>query len=140
MLEKDSELTDLKKLVEVGVQFHGHLGPYLVAGIRMGRFALRKLDSPGYKDLNVEVKTGARPPISCLADGIQVATGCTLGKGNIKIVAGDLPSATFRSGNRSLSVAYRPEAEHPIEFSSLEEAANHLLDLPEEDIFRWELR
>jgi formylmethanofuran dehydrogenase subunit E len=66
--------------------FHGPLGPYLVLGYRMGRIALRELDSEGHFGLSVVVHSGLRPPASCLIDGVQLGSGCTLGKRNIEIV------------------------------------------------------
>jgi inosine-uridine nucleoside N-ribohydrolase len=65
--------------------FHGHLGPYVVLGYRMGREALGELRSDGHFDLNVEVHSALKPPQSCLIDGVQLGSGCTLGKRNIGI-------------------------------------------------------
>ena len=69
--------------------FHGHLGPYLVLGYRMGRIALRELDSEGHFGLSVTVHSKLRPPASCLIDGVQLGSGCTLGKRNIEIAETD---------------------------------------------------
>jgi len=84
----DPAAVQLEELLERGTEFHGHLGPFLVCGLRMGLLALRELDSWGHFDLQAVVETGTTPPLSCLIDGIQVATGCTLGKGNTKSCIG----------------------------------------------------
>jgi hypothetical protein len=74
---------DRDALIARAVEFHGHLGPYLICGVKMGLLALKLLGSRGYRGLTVTAETGVTPPVSCLVDGLQVATGCTLGKGNI---------------------------------------------------------
>lgn len=66
-------------------RFHGHLGPYVVLGYRMGRLALKLTGSEGHFNISVEVYSILKPPQSCLIDGIQLGSGCTLGKRNIDI-------------------------------------------------------
>jgi formylmethanofuran dehydrogenase subunit E len=74
----------MKKVFEEIKKFHGHIGPYAVLGYRMGLIANQKLgDGPFEK--NTIVWTDTEPPLSCLVDGIQISSGCTLGKGSIKI-------------------------------------------------------
>ena len=75
-------------------RFHGHLGPYVVLGYRMGRFARKFLGKNPF-GLRAEVFTGSTPPISCLVDGIQVGSGCTLGKGNVSIKEGGIAQVHF---------------------------------------------
>lgn len=65
------------------VRFHGHLGPYLVLGLKAGELALKKLSSNKYFGLEVMVWGAQEKPKSCLIDGLQLATGATYGKGNI---------------------------------------------------------
>ncbi|UCG45649.1 MAG: formylmethanofuran dehydrogenase subunit E family protein [Candidatus Bathyarchaeota archaeon] len=99
-----------KALIETAADFHGHLGPYLVIGVRMGLLAKQVLNSDGSSGLSATVNTGSKPPLSCVADGIQVATGCTLGKGNIKIRALNEISSTFRTKQRAIQVKTKAEA------------------------------
>jgi formylmethanofuran dehydrogenase subunit E len=67
------------KLVNLAIELHGHYAPGLALGLRMSELALEKLDA----------KRGDKELISicenrlCLADAIQVATGCTLGRRRI---------------------------------------------------------
>jgi formylmethanofuran dehydrogenase subunit E len=75
-------------------QFHGHLGPYAVIGYRMGEIAKQQLGSDPFSKEAV-VWTGTKPPLSCIIDGIQVSSGCTLGKGNILINQGGVPKVQF---------------------------------------------
>jgi formylmethanofuran dehydrogenase subunit E len=66
------------------VKFHGHLGPYLVLGLRAGELALKKLKAKKYFGLDVLAWGVNRKPKSCLIDGLQLSTGATYGKGNIR--------------------------------------------------------
>jgi formylmethanofuran dehydrogenase subunit E len=76
--------------------FHGHLGANLVIGIKMGNFAVEALRPECCFRLRAEVYCPARPPVSCLIDGIQLSTGCTMGKKNIiHIVSDDPVKAVF---------------------------------------------
>ena len=72
------------------VQLHGHLGPWVAVGARMGLAALDELDCPGYFDLEVVARGPlAQTPQSCLLDGLQTTTGATLGKGNVRVELDD---------------------------------------------------
>jgi len=91
-------------LLKSATRFHGHLGPYLVLGLRMGLVANRVLQPRRPHDLSATVWTKRSPPESCMLDGIQVSSGCTLGKGNLRVKNASRMRARFRKGNRSLLV------------------------------------
>ena len=93
-----------KDLLKESVKFHGHLGPYLALGLRMGIVAVRALKPKGLHEMSVRVWTKKTPPQSCLLDGIQVSSGCTLGKGNVRVEAAADIRATFRRGRRSVLI------------------------------------
>jgi formylmethanofuran dehydrogenase subunit E len=65
------------------VRFHGHDGPFLALGYRLGRFLVRKLKPDGIMGLQITVKTKMQKPWTCLIDGLQCSTFATLGKGNL---------------------------------------------------------
>jgi formylmethanofuran dehydrogenase subunit E len=71
-----------------GIDFHGHLGPWLVLGILAGGLALDKLGCGKYFGVKVRVWGAVRRPKSCLIDGLQLSTGATYGKGNIEKLSG----------------------------------------------------
>jgi len=78
------EASDPDWLVQA-VQFHGHLGPWATAGLRAGMCARRAVRAEGYFDLEVTVEGPlVKPPQSCFLDGVQVSTGATWGKRNLK--------------------------------------------------------
>jgi len=64
-------------------EFHGHLGPYIVLGYRAGMLAREALESPGYFDLHAEAVCPLKTPMSCFLDGLQMGSGCTVGKRNL---------------------------------------------------------
>jgi formylmethanofuran dehydrogenase subunit E len=99
--------------------FHGHLGPYVVLGYRMGRLALQTGGSHGHFDVSAEVHSILKPPRSCLIDGVQLGSGCTLGKRNITIEEYDgSPYAIFRTSSGTVvTVRVRPEIPRAIEES-----------------------
>jgi len=66
--------------------FHGHLGPWLIAGAMVGRDAIRKLETPGQWKINVTCWMPAdkhRTPFTCILDGLQAGCGATMGKRNL---------------------------------------------------------
>ena len=91
-------------LLRTGIDFHGHLGPYLVFGLRMGTIAVQQLKPKHIHELSVTVWTRVSPPQSCVLDGIQVSSGCTLGKGNIRVKESQRTKAEFRIGNYTLVI------------------------------------
>ncbi|MEW5807195.1 MAG: nucleoside hydrolase [Acidobacteriota bacterium] len=73
-------------------RFHGHLGPYVVLGYRMGQLALELTGSDGHFNITADVHSILKPPQSCLIDGVQLGSGCTLGKRNIEVHETDGPA------------------------------------------------
>lgn len=67
-----------KKIVEIATALHGHLAPGIAIGLRMSELALMQLKANRGDKYLVAVSETAR----CLADAMQVATGCTMGHGN----------------------------------------------------------
>jgi len=86
-------------------RFHGHLGPWLVLGLRAGAYARRRLGGTPF-ELTARVTCPKRPPHTCFIDGIQLSSGCTMGKGNICHVVGDCCRVEFvrhRSPGRKMA-------------------------------------
>ncbi len=91
-------------------EFHGHLGVFSIMGAKMGMRA-RDYFGIGTDLLNVLSFAGARPPYSCLNDGIQVSTGATLGQGTIKVHNDTItkPSAIFTYKGQSIKITLKDE-------------------------------
>jgi formylmethanofuran dehydrogenase subunit E len=98
-----------EEILDRAVEFHGHGGPFMVVGIRMGLLALERLDAHGWFDLRCVVRLRWAPPDSCVIDGIQSSSGCTMGKHNIEVEERDGIAAAFSKGEERLEVHLRPE-------------------------------
>jgi formylmethanofuran dehydrogenase subunit E len=92
-------------------ELHRHLGLYSIVGAKMGLRA-RELLSASLDELRVESLAGLEPPLSCLNDGLQVATGASLGRGTIRVPSMETPqaAAVFTLGGRRLRLRVRDDA------------------------------
>ena len=68
------------------LQFHGHKCPAMPMGLRASVAAMEALgvERTGDSALVALVDLDENHCATCFADGVQVATGCTFGKGNIR--------------------------------------------------------
>jgi formylmethanofuran dehydrogenase subunit E len=67
-------------------QVHGHVGPWNVLGWRMGKAALRELNAAwGQHELDVICYIPLKTPYSCIADGLVVGTGNSIGRLDIRL-------------------------------------------------------
>jgi len=75
-----------KDYYEHGLALHGHKCPAMPMGLRVGAAAMNALGADRAKDgqLLALVELGEDHCATCFADGVQMITGCTFGKGNIK--------------------------------------------------------
>jgi formylmethanofuran dehydrogenase subunit E len=126
-------------LIKGATIFHGHLGPYLVLGLKAGLVAIEILGRDPFK-MQAIVETSGSPPSSCFIDGIQFTTGCTMGKGNIRSQTqeGGVVSALFIVGEKMLEVKVKLEVLEMLKNLSFEEAeklALSLIDRKPEDLF-----
>lgn len=82
-VETDSENEILSRVEE----FHGACGAFAIAGYRIGVRALKELNARrGNLHLDVTHNCPFEPQWSCIADGIQAATGVTPGKLNLRLI------------------------------------------------------
>lgn len=77
---------DNRMILDKALEFHGHRCWASVAGVRVGLAALEKLGvkRSGGTQLFGIVEIGEEHGGMCFGDGVQYATGCTFGKGNIR--------------------------------------------------------
>jgi len=88
---------------------HGGTGPFAVAGYRMGERALRELGAErGSFDLEVVHESPPRVQWSCIADGLQAATGTSPGRLNLKLVevSRDRASSVVRNRRTGKAVTF----------------------------------
>jgi len=79
-------MIDPRQYLEAGLTLHGHKCPAMPMGLRVGAAAINKLGVERAKDgqLIALIEIGDDHCATCFADGVQMITGCTFGKGNIK--------------------------------------------------------
>ena len=67
-------------------QAHGHVGPWNVLGWLMGKAALRELGATwGQHELDIVCHIPLKTPYSCMADGLVVGTGNSIGRLDIRL-------------------------------------------------------
>lgn len=124
--------------------FHGHRCWASTAGVRVAQAALDALGvaTSGGKSLHAVVDIGDHHGAMCFADGVQVATGCTFGKGTItKSGKGKLALTLIdAASDRQVRVAYRPSLQPQIRdsaFMTKRAAGVPASEIPESE--QWEL-
>lgn len=103
-----------KEWLEFGQKFHGHKCPAMPLGLRVGAAAMNALgvDRTGDSALVARLDLGENHCATCFADGIQVITGCTFGKGNIERTHKGKWAVTLidKKSNRAVRVSPKAEA------------------------------
>jgi formylmethanofuran dehydrogenase subunit E len=81
-------MIDAREFLKAGQLLHGHKCPAMPLGLRAGAAAMNALAVARAKDkdLLAIVELGDDHCAHCFADGVQMITGCTFGKGNIRKV------------------------------------------------------
>lgn len=148
----ESLSSDPDWLVEVA-KFHGHLGPWLTVGALVGQDALKRLSTRGHWLIEVVCylpPDRQRPSSSCMLDGLQVTTGATMGKCNLRLDwdparCGDRwPVVSVvrsrRDGVDAAGVLYRPRDEllailDRIDPKRLEEISREMAGRAVDDLF-----
>jgi formylmethanofuran dehydrogenase subunit E len=136
---------EFQQLIENAARLHGHLGPFLVIGVRMGETAKRNLevDSKNSWRLQVSIKTPLSTPFSCVIDGIQATTSCTVGNQKLRIEKSRKEIAarfTLESSHKIIKISVNPNVtENLIEEMSkgadAERLAAMIAQMQEEQLF-----
>ncbi len=138
------ESKEFSATIEFARKLHGHVGPYLVIGLKMGAAAKKALSisDTEHMHLTAEAAVPLHPPFSCLLDGIQVSTTCTVGNRRLKIKSSKNIQATFGSKKDSKTVKitladhFSEQLQQKLKQHALNEAfAWELADLPESQLF-----
>jgi len=96
-------------------QFHGHIGPYVIIGYKMGQISKNILGKDPFSKKAI-VWTGNETPLSCIIDGIQLSSGCTLGKGNLIVKNEKIPKVQFiTKEGKNLDIILKKDIQNEIE-------------------------
>jgi formylmethanofuran dehydrogenase subunit E len=112
----ENDMIDPKLFLEPGLILHGHKCPAMPLGLRAGAAAMNTLGVERAKDkqLLAILELGDDHCSHCFADGVQMITGCTFGKGNISKLGYGKFGLTLvdRATGRAVRVVPRAEAQN----------------------------
>jgi len=141
----DSFSQDLASILRRAVDFHGHLGPFLVVGVRAGIIALRELQTgKENKSLRAVASLVHSVPYSCILDGVQLSTGCTIGNKRLRFEESPTFSIMLEDpGNGKVTVSIpskvvdelRRKLEKDLPTKDLERLAHEVASRAEEELF-----
>jgi len=124
---------------------HGHVGPWNVLGWRMGKAALRELNATwGQHELEVVCCIPLKTPYSCIADGLVVGTGNSIGRLDIRLAEvlamGDAHVSVRRKDNTGPVLLLIPNQKYLDKIrhapdEQLDSLAHECGELPEADLF-----
>jgi len=138
---------ELKVMIDNAQKLHGHLGPFLVIGVRMGLIAKKALSVSDNQCtfLKANVKVPLFPPFSCLLDGIQASTSCTVGNQRLTIEDSEEICVNFAKQNagRTVKITLKPKVAEELKKklakdSLTEKFALKLAHMPENQLFNVE--
>jgi formylmethanofuran dehydrogenase subunit E len=124
-------------------EIHGAAGAWAVAGYRIGERALKELGLSRHShDLEVVHHCPSQVQYSCMADGVQAATGASAGKLNLHIEETTVDRLKTvvrnRKTNRSLIFTLKPEFAKSIlnlPYGRMESEGRRIAALPDDVIF-----
>jgi len=136
---------EIMKNVTAAKAFHGHLGPFVVLGVRIGLVGLRELGvEKGDARLHATAKLTYETPISCILDGIQLTTGCTWGNTrltlekskeiSVKLAVQRKNSLTVKVNLPALKLP-KELMDKKLESKEVEDLAYSVASMPEEALF-----
>ena len=105
--------TSWEEILEASFLIHGHVCGGMPLGFRAGVAALAALGIGREENMahRVFVETGTGHAAGCFADGVQMGTGCTFGKGLIERTQYGKWALTLvdRDSGKAVRVSVRPE-------------------------------
>jgi formylmethanofuran dehydrogenase subunit E len=124
--------SELTAVLEKAAEFHGHLGPFLAIGVRIGLIGLKEIGKHDASQLTIDLSLPLHVPFSCIIDGLQVTTHCTVGNRRLSLRDSDSVQAKFMRENSRIEVTIG------LNKSTFEELKSQLLGeaIPEEEVCR----
>ncbi len=123
--------------LEEAATFHGHLGPFLTIGYLAGKMATELLRPENIHDMRAIVNVPLKTPFSCIIDGVQCSSRCTLGKLNIEVKNSEKITITFETrGGGRIELQVKEDVVERCLKLEMEEAVKWLLDRKQEEIFK----
>ncbi len=99
MPARNRRYTRFESIVKKAEEFHGHLGPFLTIGVKMGLIGLDSIKPVKDHRLTIAATLPLRVPFSCIIDGLQITTKCTIGNQKLSLNEGQVVRVEFRNMN-----------------------------------------
>jgi formylmethanofuran dehydrogenase subunit E len=141
---------ELTSLIKKAAGFHGHLGPFLVIGVRIGSLTEKILNVNAEEStkLRVTARLPLLTPFSCIIDGIQATTQCTVGNQKLRIENSQAKIIVYseqQNSDKALRIHVNPKIigelkDRYSEGASNEELAQEIASMPESQLFIMEKR
>jgi len=140
------EQREMKDILRKAEDMHGHLGPFLALGVRMSLAGVRNLETrEGNPQLHTKAELIYKVPFSCMLDGIQAVTKCTVGNKRLTWKESKEFETTFILKDNGRRIVVRPkptlirELRHKLESkpsdAALRQLAFDIATRPEEELF-----
>jgi formylmethanofuran dehydrogenase subunit E len=105
----------------------------------LNKFNLKR----GLNGLFTYASLKCKPPYSCIVDGIQVSTGCTIGNGNLTVKESSKIEILFKNKGKQLTININPKLINHLnrdlkknpDKDKLENLALYLNSLEDENLF-----
>ena len=140
-----NENRDLALKIRKAEKLHGHLGPFLVIGVRMGSLgkSILNVNVGESNRLQVTARLPLLTPFSCILDGIQVTTQCTIGNQKLRIENSQekiIVHFEKQDSHKALKICVNPKIIDELrnrysKGSSNEELAREMISVPENQLF-----
>jgi formylmethanofuran dehydrogenase subunit E len=137
--------SELTSLIKKAAALHGHLGPFLVIGVRMGSLAKKILNVNAGENnkFRVTARLPLLTPFSCIIDGIQATTQCTVGNQKLRIENSQAKIIVYfeqQNSDEGLRIHVNPKIIKELEKrysegASNEELAREIASIPESQLF-----
>jgi formylmethanofuran dehydrogenase subunit E len=134
-----------RKELDYAVRLHGHLGPFLVIGVRMGKLANGMFMDNQEEDSKFQatIKVPQTTPFTCTIDGIQSSTRCTIGNQRLIIRNSDgeiSGSFGLRNSKRIVTISLKPKVMKDLmnyfkDGAKSEELAKKVATMPNQELF-----
>jgi len=129
-------------------RIHGHVGPWNVLGWRIGQVALREFETDwGRHTLDIICYVPMETPYSCMADGLVIGTGNSIGRLDIRlaeVMSMDLIQVAIRrKDGQGPVLVFKPRLEYMKQIEArqveeLEPLSRECSNMDEGDLFRIE--
>jgi formylmethanofuran dehydrogenase subunit E len=126
-------------------QMHGHVGPWNVLGWRIGQSALSNFTTAwGRHALDITIYIPMATPFSCMADGLVIGTGNSIGRLDIRLAEVDSMEMICvniqKKNNEGGTITYKPKIEYlkkilnaPVE--ELESLSRQCFEMDQTELF-----